>query len=69
MSPGLVPSGKWDVNDLNSNIRLAKGSLARVPGGEEDTVSITILLSSRLGAFMDEKVLLVDGGRLLVRLV
>ncbi|CZR64867.1 uncharacterized protein PAC_14766 [Phialocephala subalpina] len=66
ISPGLVPSGMSDVNDATSNIHLAKDSPARRPGTEEDMVGVAVWLSSRAGAFMDGKVVRIDGGRLLV---
>lgn len=66
ISPGLVPSGMSDVNDATSNIHLAKESPARRAGTEEDMVGVAVWLSSRAGAFMDGKVVRIDGGRLLV---
>lgn len=55
-----------DVTDPTSNIHLAKESPARRPGGETDMVGTAIWLSSNAGAFMDGKIVRVDGGRLLV---
>ncbi|KAK5111735.1 hypothetical protein LTR85_011780 [Meristemomyces frigidus] len=66
MSPGLVPSAMSDVNDPASNIHLAKDSPSKVAGAEEDMVGTAVWLSSRAGAYMDGKVVRVDGGRLLV---
>lgn len=66
ISPGLVPSSMSDENDPTSNIHLAKDSPARRAGGETDMVGTAIWLSSIAGAFMDGKVVRVDGGRLLV---
>ncbi|KAI9739058.1 MAG: hypothetical protein M1834_007270 [Cirrosporium novae-zelandiae] len=66
ISPGLVPSGMTDPTDPNSNFHLAGETPARRVGDEEDMVGTAVWLASRAGAFMDGKVVRVEGGRLLV---
>lgn len=64
LSPGIVPSG-MTTNDANSNIHLAGETPAKRAGDEQDMVGCAIWLASRAGAFMDGKVVHIDGGRLL----
>lgn len=66
ISPGLVPSSIYDVTDPASNIYLAKGTPAGIPGGGTDMVGTAICMCSKEGAFMDGKIVRVDGGRLSV---
>lgn len=65
MSPGIVPSG-MTTNDASSNIHLAGETPAKRPGNEEDMVGCALWLVSKAGAFMDGKVIRIEGGRLLV---
>ncbi|KAK5177479.1 hypothetical protein LTR44_010096 [Exophiala sp. CCFEE 6388] len=65
MSPGLVPSA-MTPNDGSSNLRLAEVTPARRAGNEEDMVGTALWLISKAGAFMDGKVIRVEGGRLLI---
>ncbi|RMJ17049.1 hypothetical protein CDV36_003249 [Fusarium kuroshium] len=65
MSPGLVPSG-MTPNDGSSNLRLAGETPAKRAGTEEDMVGCALWLMSKAGAFMDGKVVRIEGGRLLI---
>ncbi|KAH8650481.1 hypothetical protein BGZ61DRAFT_542173 [Ilyonectria robusta] len=65
MSPGLVPSS-MTPNDGSSNLRLAGETPAKRPGTEEDMVGCALWLMSKAGAFMDGKVVRIEGGRLLI---
>ncbi|EQB51301.1 hypothetical protein CGLO_09172 [Colletotrichum gloeosporioides Cg-14] len=65
MSPGIVPSG-MTPDDGNSNLRLAGETPAKRAGNEEDMVGCALWLMSKAGAFMDGKVVRVEGGRLLI---
>ncbi|CAI0647287.1 unnamed protein product [Colletotrichum noveboracense] len=65
MSPGIVPSG-MTPDDGTSNLRLADDTPAKRAGNEEDMVGCALWLMSKAGAFMDGKVVRVEGGRLLI---
>ncbi|KAF4481043.1 Rhamnolipids biosynthesis 3-oxoacyl-[acyl-carrier-protein] reductase [Colletotrichum fructicola Nara gc5] len=65
MSPGIVPSG-MTPDDGTSNLRLASETPAKRAGNEEDMVGCALWLMSKAGAFMDGKVVRVEGGRLLI---
>jgi NAD(P)-dependent dehydrogenase (short-subunit alcohol dehydrogenase family) len=65
ISPGIVPSG-MTTTDASSNLHLAAETPAGRPGTEEDMVGTTMWLVSKAGAFMDGKVIRVEGGRLLI---
>ncbi|KAF4871558.1 Rhamnolipids biosynthesis 3-oxoacyl-[acyl-carrier-protein] reductase [Colletotrichum siamense] len=65
MSPGFVPSGMTPDNGT-SNLRLASETPAKRAGNEEDMVGCALRLMSKAGAFMDGKVVRVEGGRLLI---
>ncbi|KAH0421188.1 short-chain dehydrogenase [Colletotrichum camelliae] len=65
MSPGIVPSG-MTPDDGTSNLRLASETPAKRAGNEEDMVGCALWLVSKAGAFMDGKVVRVEGGRLLI---
>ncbi|KAF4892092.1 Rhamnolipids biosynthesis 3-oxoacyl-[acyl-carrier-protein] reductase [Colletotrichum fructicola] len=65
MSPGIVPSG-MTPDDGTSNLRLAGETPAKRAGNEEDMVGCALWLMSKAGAFMDGKVVRVEGGRLLI---
>lgn len=65
MSPGIVPSA-MTPDDGTSNLRLAADTPAKRPGNEEDMVGSALWLISKAGAFMDGKVVRMEGGRLLV---
>ncbi|EEU38885.1 uncharacterized protein NECHADRAFT_88900 [Fusarium vanettenii 77-13-4] len=65
ISPGLVPSG-MTPNDGSSNLRLAGETPAKRPGTEEDMVGCALWLISKAGAFMDGKIVRIEGGRLLI---
>jgi NAD(P)-dependent dehydrogenase (short-subunit alcohol dehydrogenase family) len=65
MSPGIVPSG-MTPNDATSNLSLAGETPARRPGNEEDMAGCALWLMSKAGAFMDGKIIRVEGGRLLI---
>lgn len=64
MSPGIVPSA-MTPNGPDSNLHLAAQTPAGRAGAEEDMVGRAIWLMSKAGAFMDGKVIRVEGGRLL----
>ncbi|KAF2503070.1 NAD(P)-binding protein [Lophium mytilinum] len=65
MSPGIVPSGMTTSN-AESNLHLAAEAPAGRAGSEEDMVGSALWLMSKAGAFMDGKVIRIDGGRLLI---
>ncbi|BCS02042.1 SDR family NAD(P)-dependent oxidoreductase [Aspergillus luchuensis] len=65
ISPGIVPSG-MTTTDANSNLHLAAEAPAGRAGNEEDMVGTMLWLISKAGAFMDGKVIRVEGGRLLI---
>jgi NAD(P)-dependent dehydrogenase (short-subunit alcohol dehydrogenase family) len=65
MSPGIIPSG-MTPDDGSSNLRLAAESPAKRAGNEEDMVGCALWLISKAGAFMDGKIVRIEGGRLLV---
>ncbi|GLA75877.1 hypothetical protein AtubIFM55763_007433 [Aspergillus tubingensis] len=65
ISPGIVPSG-MTTTDVNSNLHLAAEAPAGRAGNEEDMVGTMLWLISKAGAFMDGKVVRVEGGRLLI---
>ncbi|RSM09128.1 hypothetical protein CEP52_004297 [Fusarium oligoseptatum] len=65
MSPGLVPSA-MTPNDGSSNLRLAGETPAKRAGTEGDMVGCALWLMSKAGAFMDGKVVRIEGGRLLI---
>ncbi|GKZ30916.1 hypothetical protein AbraIFM66950_010653 [Aspergillus brasiliensis] len=65
ISPGIVPSG-MTTTDANSNLHLAAEAPAGRAGNEEDMVGTMLWLISKAGAFMDGKVVRVEGGRLLI---
>ncbi|KAK1849536.1 putative short-chain dehydrogenase [Colletotrichum chrysophilum] len=65
MSPGIIPSG-MTPDDGTSNLRLAGETPAKRAGNEEDMVGCALWLMSKAGAFMDGKVVRVEGGRLLI---
>ncbi|RSM02405.1 hypothetical protein CDV31_010907 [Fusarium ambrosium] len=65
MSPGLVPSG-MTPDDGSSNLHLAGETPAKRAGTEEDMVGCALWLMSKAGAFMDGKVVRIEGGRLLI---
>ena len=65
MSPGIVPSG-MTPNDGTSNLRLAEEAPAGRAGNDEDMVGCAIWLASNAGAFMDGKIVRIEGGRLLI---
>lgn len=65
ISPGIVPSG-MTTTDANSNLHLAGETPAKRAGTEEDMVGTALWLTSKAGAFMDGKVVRVEGGRLLI---
>ncbi|KAF4819801.1 Rhamnolipids biosynthesis 3-oxoacyl-[acyl-carrier-protein] reductase [Colletotrichum tropicale] len=65
MSPGIVPSG-MTPDDGISNLRLVGETPAKRAGNEEDMVGCALWLMSKAGAFMDGKVVRVEGGRLLI---
>lgn len=65
ISPGIVPSGMTTTN-ANSNLHLAEQAPAGRAGNEEDMVGTMLWLLSKAGAFMDGKVVRVEGGRLLI---
>lgn len=65
MSPGIVPSG-MTPSDGKSNLHLAAETPAGRAGNEEDMVGSALWLISKAGAFMDGKVVRMDGGRLLI---
>ncbi|RSL86230.1 hypothetical protein CEP51_002920 [Fusarium floridanum] len=65
MSPGLVPSG-MTPDDGSSNLRLTGETPAKRAGTEEDMVGCALWLMSKAGAFMDGKVVRIEGGRLLI---
>lgn len=65
MSPAIVPSGMTTA-DADSNLHLAGDSPAGRAGTEEDMVGTAPWLVSKAGAFMDGKIVRVEGGRLLV---
>ncbi|TVY48399.1 Rhamnolipids biosynthesis 3-oxoacyl-[acyl-carrier-protein] reductase [Lachnellula occidentalis] len=65
MSPGIVPSG-MTPSDGKSNLSLAAETPAGRAGNEEDMVGSALWLISKAGAFMDGKVVRMDGGRLLI---
>ncbi|OJJ68884.1 hypothetical protein ASPBRDRAFT_158085 [Aspergillus brasiliensis CBS 101740] len=65
ISPGIVPSG-MTTTDANSNLHLAAEAPASRAGNEEDMVGTMLWLISKAGAFMDGKVVRVEGGRLLI---
>lgn len=65
MSPGIVPSG-MTPNDGTSNLRLAEEAPAGRAGNDEDMVGCAIWLASKAGAFMDGKIVRIEGGRLLI---
>lgn len=65
MAPGIVPSG-MTTTDASSNLHLANDAPARRAGNEEDMVGTAIWLMSKAGAFMDGKVIRVEGGRMLI---
>lgn len=54
------------TTDANSNLHLAKLTPAKRAGNEEDMVGTALWLASKAGAFMDGKVVRVEGGRLLI---
>ncbi|GKZ62312.1 hypothetical protein AnigIFM49718_009396 [Aspergillus niger] len=65
ISPGIVPSG-MTTTDANSNLHLAAEAPAGRAGNEDDMVGTMLWLISKAGAFMDGKVVRVEGGRLLI---
>lgn len=65
ISPGIVPSG-MTPDDGTSNLRLAGETPAKRAGNEEDMVGCALWLLRKAGAFMDGKVVRVEGGRLLI---
>ncbi|KAF5489144.1 Rhamnolipids biosynthesis 3-oxoacyl-[acyl-carrier-protein] reductase [Colletotrichum siamense] len=65
ISPGIVPSG-MTPDDGTSNLRLAGETPAKRAGNEEDMVGCALWIMSKAGAFMDGKVVRVEGGRLLI---
>jgi len=65
MSPGIVPSG-MTPSDGKSNLSLAAKTPAGRAGNEEDMVGSALWLISKAGAFMDGKVVRMEGGRLLI---
>ena len=66
MSPGIVPSGMTLSGAEGGNLDLAVETPARRAGGAGDMVGTAIWLASKAGAFMDGKVVRVEGGRLLI---
>lgn len=54
------------TTDADSNLHLAADAPAGRAGNEEDMVGSVIWLISKAGAFVDGKVIRVEGGRLLV---
>lgn len=65
MSPGIVPSAMTH-DGPESNLHLAKDAPVGRAGTEDDMVGTALWLMSRAGAFMDGKVVRVEGGRLLI---
>ncbi|TVY43658.1 Gluconate 5-dehydrogenase [Lachnellula subtilissima] len=65
MSPGIVPSG-MTPSAGKSNLSLAAETPAGRAGNEEDMVGSALWLISKAGAFMDGKVVRMEGGRLLI---
>jgi NAD(P)-dependent dehydrogenase (short-subunit alcohol dehydrogenase family) len=53
-------------DDGSSNLRLAAETPAKRAGNEEDMVGCAMWLMSKAGAYMDGKVVHIEGGRLLI---
>jgi NAD(P)-dependent dehydrogenase (short-subunit alcohol dehydrogenase family) len=54
------------TNDAKSNLPLAGETPSKRAGTEEDMVGTALWLLSKAGAYMDGKVIRVEGGRLLI---
>jgi NAD(P)-dependent dehydrogenase (short-subunit alcohol dehydrogenase family) len=65
MSPGIVPSS-MTPDTGSSNLHLAAETPAKRAGNEEDMVGCALWLMSKAGAYMDGKVVHIEGGRLLI---